>query len=157
MWIILIYRLLCACENVEITEICCVWAEGSTRRQCTLAMSLWTHTWCCPWPCPPQLSGWQVKPGAGFLEEHPLPKRVKWVGVPHSSIIQFISVSVLASELRSCTGRSQTTHAWFLLCQAAVSKKKKKKKISWSIWRKKSQQIWTGSIYFFLPLSAICA
>lgn len=49
------------------------------------------------------------------------------------------------------------------LCQAAVSKKKKKKKIkiSWSIWRKKSQQIWTSSIYLFLfffpPLSAVCA
>lgn len=54
----------------------------------------------------------QVKPGVGFLEERVLPQRVERDGGPPAacpSITHFISVSVLASELKSCRGRSLTT------------------------------------------------
>lgn len=151
--------MLCICKSVESREIYHVpvvwlWVGRGKRSEATLARSFPLDMYpilplaalapglqagmCC-----------QAKPGVGFLGSVHCPKG--WRGmVPPRSIVHFISVSVLAFELRSCVGRSLITQqrgsAFAKLLFGRGGNKQKKPQASRQF------------IFFFpLPLSSICA
>jgi len=82
----------------------------------------------------------RVKPGVGLLEECALPQSAEREGAPRLSIACFISVSVLASELRSCAGRSPITQQQGSAFPRLILLIRKKKRTT-PICSKKCQQM----------------